>query len=401
MPLPTFLQALRRGMHRCLHRCLHQSLRRCGSLMLCMALAACGGGVSVGFGYTDYDDDDDRPHGPGQERPPGDTGVFLIAGGLCPQCGGSQDGSGSNARFDGPEGVVLAPDGNLYVAERNSATIRKVTPQGVAVTLAGGTGAIGSQDGAGSSARFNTPTRLEADADGNLYVTDTGNSTIREISPAGAVVTLAGAAGQCGSMDGNAGAARFCSPQGITLDRQGNLYVADTLNHTIRRIDRANNVTTIAGVAGSCGSSDGRGNAARFCEPQDIEVDEDGWLYVADTANSTIREISPSGEVRTLAGAAGQCGSADGPLAAARFCRAGGVTIDGAGNLFVADTGNGTIRRIDTRGTVSTVIGVAGSQNNVLGPLPGGLNAPRGIAVLGAGTLAATSQNLVLRLVPR
>jgi len=187
----------------------------------------------------------------------------------------------------------------------------------------------------------------------------------------------------------------------LSLDRQGNLYVADTLNHTIRRIDRANNVTTIAGVAGSCGSSDGRGNAARFCEPQDIEVDEDGYLYVADTVNSTIRGISPKGEVRTLAGVAGQCGSADGTLAAARFCRAAGLTIDGAGNLFVADTGNGTIRRIDTRGTVTTVIGVAGSQNNVLGPLPGGLNAPRGIAVTGAGTLAATSQNLVLKLVPR
>ncbi|MDB5748251.1 MAG: hypothetical protein JWP72_3099 [Massilia sp.] len=386
MSLPTFLRAV----------------RRLGPLMLCAALAACGGGVSVGLGYTDVDDDhDDKPHGPGPGQPPAETGVFLIAGGLCPQCGGSQDGSGSNARFDGPEGIVAAPDGNLYVAETNSATIRKVSPQGVAVTLAGSTGAIGSQDGAGSSARFNTPTRLEVDAGGNLYVTDTGNSTIRQVSAAGAVTTLAGAAGQCGSLDGNAGAARFCSPQGITLDRQGNLYVADTLNHTIRRIDRANNVTTIAGVAGACGSNDGRGNAARFCEPQDIEVDEDGWLYVADTANSTIREISPSGEVRTLAGAPGQCGSADGAVAAARFCRSAGLTIDGAGNLFVADTGNGTVRRIGTNGSVGTVIGVAGSQNNVLGPLPGGLNAPRGIAVLGAGTLVATTQHLVLKLVPR
>ncbi|MFC5458410.1 SMP-30/gluconolactonase/LRE family protein [Massilia niabensis] len=393
MPLPTVLQALRRSALRL--------SRRLGPLMLCAALAACGGGVSVGLGYTDFDDDDDRPHGPGPDRPPAETGVFLIAGGLCPQCGGSQDGSGSNARFDGPEGIVAAPDGNLYVAERNSATIRKVSEQGVAVTLAGIAGAIGSQDGAGSAARFNTPTRLEVDAGGNLYVTDTGNSTIRQISAAGAVTTLAGAPGQCSSLDGNGGAARFCSPQGITLDRQGNLYVADTLNHTIRRIDRANNVTTIAGVAGSCGSSDGRGNAARFCEPQDIEVDEDGWLYVADTANSTIREISPSGEVRTLAGAAGQCGSADGAPGAARFCRAAGLTIDGAGNLFVADTGNGTIRRIGTNGAVSTVTGVAGSQSNVLGPLPGGLNAPRGIAVLGANTLAATTQHLVLKLVPR
>jgi sugar lactone lactonase YvrE len=374
--------------------------RRIGPLMLCATLAACGGGVAVGFGYTDYDDDHhDRPNRP--DRPTAETGIFLIAGGLCPTCGGSLDGSGSSARFDGPDGIVSAPDGNLYVAEKNSATIRKVSTQGVATTFAGSVGAIGSSDGAGSGARFNAPTRIEADADGNVYVTDTGNSTIRKITAAGAVSTLAGAAGACGSADGDARTARFCSPQGIALDRQGNLYVADTLNHTIRRIDRANVVTTIAGAAGQCGSSDGRGGAARFCEPQDIDVDSAGYLYVADTANSTIREIAPNGEVRTIAGAAGQCGSADGTAGSARLCRAAGLTLDGTGNMYVADTGNGTIRRITVSNAVSTVIGVPGSQNNVLGPLPGGLNAPRGITALGAGTLAVTSQNLVLKLVPR
>jgi sugar lactone lactonase YvrE len=262
-------------------------------------------------------------------------------------------------------------------------------------------GAIGSADGAGTAARFNAPTRIEADPDGNLYVTDTGNSTIRKISAAGAVTTLAGAAGQCGSVDGDARNARFCSPQGITLDRQGNLYVADTLNHTIRRIDKANVVTTIAGAAGACGSSNGRGAAARFCEPQDIEVDNAGYLYVADTGNSTIREISPAGEVRTIAGAAGQCGSADGASTEARLCRAAGLTLDGTGNMYVADTGNGTVRRISISNAVSTVIGVAGTQNNVLGPLPGGLNAPRGITAFGTGALAVTTHNLVLKLVPR
>ena len=383
-------------------RLLRHPALRLGALLLSAALAGCGGGVSLGFGYVDYDDDyPDYPDRPGHGGSPSDPGIFLIAGGLCPTCGGSLDGSGSAARFDAPDGIVLGPDGNLYVAERNSGTIRKVSQQGVAVTVAGSAGATGSADGAGGAARFNAPTRLEADIDGNLYVTDTGNSTIRQVSASGAVTTLAGAAGQCGSVDGNAGNARFCNPQGITLDRDGNLYVADTANHTIRRIDRANNVITVAGVAGACGSADGRGAQARFCEPQDIKVDDDGYLYVADTANSTIREISPSGEVRTIAGAPGQCGSVDGQGASARFCRQAGLTIDGAGNLFVADTGNGTIRRIATSGEVNTVIGVAGAQNVVLGPLPGSLNAPRGITVLAAGSLAATSQNMVLRLVPR
>ena len=393
MRLPSFVPALRRH------------ARRLGPLVLCATLAACGGGVAIGFGYSDYDDDyHDKPDRPDHDRPNAETGIFLIAGGLCPTCSGSLDGSGSAARFNAPEGIVNAPDGNLYIAEKNSATIRRVSPQGVAVTFAGSVGAIGNSDGAGTAARFNSPTRIEADADGNLYLTDTGNSTIRRISAAGAVTTLAGAAGQCGSLDGDARTARFCSPQGITLDRQGNLYVADTLNHTIRRIDRANVVTTVAGVAGSCGSSDGRGGAARFCEPQDIEVDNAGYLYVADTGNSTIREIAPDGEVRTIAGAAGQCGSADGnggTTGSARLCRAAGLTLDGAGSLFVADTGNGTIRRINTANTVSTVAGVPGSQANVLGPLPGGLNAPRGLAAFGAGALALTSQHLVLKVVPR
>jgi sugar lactone lactonase YvrE len=372
--------------------------------LLCLGATGCGGDWEVEFGgHTHHHHDHDHHHHhdapPDQHADPApDSGLFLTAGDMC-GCGGSADGTGPTARFDGAEGIAADGNGNLYVAERNSSTIRKITPQAVVTTIAGAAGATGNADGAGAFARFDQPRRLAADQDGNVYVADTGNSTIRRVSSEGAVTTVAGRAGVCGSADGNGGGARFCAPQGIALDRHGNLYVTDTFNHTVRRVDAAGAVTTVAGAAGVCGSADGRGGAARFCQPGDIAVDADDNLYVADTANSTVRRITPAGDVRTVAGRAGDCGAADGSAVAARLCRPQGIAVDGAGDLFVADTGNATVRMITPDGAVSTVTGVPGRNEVVLGPLPGGLNVPLGIAVTGSGTLALTSDNLVLKLV--
>jgi sugar lactone lactonase YvrE len=336
---------------------------------------------------------------PVPQEPLKETGLFLIAGDLCAHCSTSADGTGSSARFNNPEGIAADQAGNLYVAERASSTIRKVTAQGVVTTLAGTTGAEGSADGTGAAARFRTPSRLEADQSGNLFVTDLGNSTIRKITPDGVVTTVAGTAGVCGTADGTGTAAQFCQPQGIAIDQSNNLYVTDTINHTVRKIDPAGVVTTLAGTAGVCGSADGLATAAQFCQPQDIAVDNLGNLYVADTANSTIRKITAAGLVTTLAGRAGECGTADGSGTAARFCLENGIAVDKAGNLFVADTGNSTIRKITAAGVVSTLAGVAGNSGNVLGPLPGGLDHPLGITVTDTNTLAVTSHNLVLKVV--
>ena len=149
------------------------------------------------------------------------------------------------------------------------------------------------------------------DGDGNSYVADTGNHTIRKISPAGLTSVLAGLPGVSGTLDGTGGAARFRSPRGVAVGPDGNVYVADTSGNTIRKIKPAGVVTTIAGAA-SQGSADGTGTAARFRAPAALTIDAAGNLYVADTNNHTIRKITPAAVVTTLAGTASSPGSSDG-----------------------------------------------------------------------------------------
>jgi hypothetical protein len=271
---------------------------------------------------------------------------------------GSADGTGSAARFNNPYGVAVDSAGNVYVADTDNYTIRKVTPAGVVTTLAGQPGTFGSADGTGSAARFNHPTGIAADGAGNLYVADYG--TIRKVAPVGVVTTLAGSAGNFGSMDGTGSAARFWGPSGVAVDSAGNVYVADSADSTIRKVTPAGVVTTLAG--GTFGSADGTGSAVQFNYPSAVAVDSAGNVYVADTDNDTIRKVTPAAVVTTLAGLAGygNWGSADGTGSAARFGAItappgagsdhvffgpGGVAVDDAGNLYVADTGNNTIRK--------------------------------------------------------
>ncbi|MDO8414123.1 MAG: hypothetical protein Q7S51_10080 [Gallionellaceae bacterium] len=296
---------------------------------------------------------------------------------------GSSDGSGAAAHFMNPYGIASDIAGNLYVADSSNHIIRKMTGAGLVTLFAGAAGVAGSTDGSGAASRFYYPHWIASDNAGNLYVADTDNHTIRKITPAGVVSTFAGTAGVAGNSDGSGAAASFNYPEGLTSDSAGNLYVVDRGNNTIRKITTAGLVSTFAGTAGVFGSSDGSGTAARFTSPYGLARDNAGNLYVADTGNSTIRKITTAGVVSTLAGMAGMVGSSDGSGAAARFENPYGITSDGVGNLYVADTGNSTIRKITATGAVTTVVGVAGQIGFAPGSLPGIIGYPLSLAIYG------------------
>ena len=312
---------------------------------------------------------------------------------------GSTDATGGSARFYEPEGIAVNSAGTLiYIADTWNHTIRQVTSAGAVTTLAGSAGNFGSNDGTGNSAQFYQPQGMAVDDSGNIYVGDTGNQTIRKVTALGAVTTLAGLAGNNGSTDGTGSSASFWNPQGVALDSSANLYVADSFNNTIRQVTPAGVVTTLAGTAGSLGSADGTGAAARFWQPQGVVVDSAGNVCVADGANGTIRRIASGAVVTTLAGSA-STGSADGTAGSARFYGPSGSAVDSAGNNYVADTENGTIRAITSAGVVSTLAGSAGNFGSTDASGGGArFYGPQAVAVGFAGNLyVADTANHTIR----
>ena len=311
---------------------------------------------------------------------------------------GSTDGFGAAARFSFASGITT--DGhNLYVADTYSQTIRMVgIAAGEVTTLAGTTGVPGSADGTGAAALFNNPKGITTDG-ANLYVADTENCTIRKVViSTGAVTTLAGTAGNFGSTDGIGVAARFYTPHDITTDGI-NLYVADTHNNAIRKIVISTGVvTTLADSAMTSGAADGTGTAARFNFVSGITTDGTN-LYVADSRNNTIRQIAiATGDVTTLAGTVGVSGSTDGIGSAARFSHSQGITTDGS-NLYVTDNANLTIRKIAiSTGEVSTLAGRAGVPDTADGyGTAARFFSPRGITADGS-TLYVTDMGAIRKI---
>jgi hypothetical protein len=296
----------------------------------------------------------------------------------------SLDGETPRARFSEPFGVAAAADGTVYVSDAGGADrIRRVTPDGFVVTIAGWRS--GFADGVGPEARFSTPSALALDVDGTLYVADTGNNAIRRITPDGRVTTYAGD-GTPGYRDGAATSAQFNGPIGIAIDRDGRVIVADTYNDRIRIIDRAGTVATLAGGGGGPGWTDGPAPTAQFHTPSGVAVLPSGDVIIADTGNGAIRTIS-RGVVTTPPWT-----SVEGLL------RPVGIAADATGDVYVTDD-RGRIVEISRAGAVRTLAGSSPGFRDGTGA-DAQFRAPTGVAIAGPGHLVvADSRNALVRSV--
>jgi sugar lactone lactonase YvrE len=302
--------------------------------------------------------------------------------------GGYLDGNGTGAEFSNPQGLAMDAAGNIYVSDSFNNRIRKIATDGTVTTIAGN-GTAGYVDSAdGASAEFYAPAGLTVDGQGNIYVADYGNNVIRKITTAGAVSTYAGN-GVAAYVDGAAvNVAAFSGPSGVALDAQGNLYVADRNNNMIRKITAAGVVSRIAGIttAGYVNTTVDVSNSVygAFKKPVGVVVDAQGNIYVADGGNSAIRQITPAGVITTIAGGPGQ---------SALIGDAAALCIDGSGNLFISDAAGRIIELTSTR----TLYYLAGTSA-VFGYADGSgtdakFNSPRGIAVNTAGDIYVADQN--------
>ncbi|MGH2607822.1 MAG: hypothetical protein ACRDHF_01925 [Tepidiformaceae bacterium] len=306
--------------------------------------------------------------------------------------GGFQDGAVDAALFDRPVGLARDPDGNLLIADAGNRRIRLLTSAGDVRTIAG-TGTDGTTDGPGMSAEFRDPVDVAVGPDGTIYVVDGGSDTIRAVDAAGSVRTVAGidyvycttdtkSDGPTTNpptpppgcpdryegrfRDGPAHQAIFNQPSSIVVGANGDIFVADSGNHAVRKIDQTGSVTTVAGN-GTPGYKDGPASDARFIAPVDLAMDADGNLYLTEQGHR-VRRISKVGVVTTVAGLRKEYGGGynDGSSTEAEFNGPAGLAIDQNGIIYVSDSQNQRIRRIDGQGNVTTVAG-NGEQGFALG----------------------------------
>lgn len=314
------------------------------------------------------------------------TTLSLVAGSATEA--GNVDAGGAAARFGDPVGIAADSDGNLYVADRGNCSIRKVDAEGTVTTVAGSALRCLSRDGDAGTAGFATLTAIAASPDGRLYATD--GLAVREILPGGAVRTIA-------TLDTatvvSASEIPFFYGSGIAVDGLANVVVANAIG--IRKISPSGVVSMIDGAARLDNIASVLGSHA--FRQQGLAATRDGTVYVGDFA-STISRIDPGVSRRALAGLSGGIGYADGLASAARFDHVVALTLDAAGNLYAADAGNNLIRKMTPERMVTTVAGTLGATTLKLGDAPGALPALAGLTGDGRGKLYALSGHAVVKI---
>ena len=311
-------------------------------------------------------------------------------------------------QLSNPQSVALDGAGNLYIADTGNHRIHKVDSAGVISTVAGsGTAGFSGDSSAATAAQLNTPADVAPDGAGNLYITDRGNERIRKVDSAGVISTVAGSGTAGFSGDGGAAtAAQLNEPYGVAVDSSGNLYIAEWNNNRIRKVNSAGVISTVAGTGTAGFSGDGgAATAAQLSNPQDVALDAAGNLYIADVNNNRIRKVNSAGVISTVAGTGTAGFSGDGGAAtSAQLHWPRGVALDGAGNLYIVDNNNHRIRKVDSSGSISTVAGTgtAGYSGDGGAATSAQLSNPRGVALDGAGNLyiADTSNNRIRKVGP-
>ncbi len=352
-------------------------------LGLLATLLACGGGSSSPSSPL-------APQGP---PVPSITKATTVAG-INGQSG-TLEGALDYAQLKLPNGLALDSKGNLFVADETAHVIRRITPQGLNTIFAGGANASGHEDGLGADARFHGPVGLAIDTADNLYVAEYQSCTIRKITPTGQVSTLAGQLA-AGFADGQGSSASFDHPVGLAIDTTGNLYVADANNKRIRKVTPGGLVSTVAGT-GVAGFTDGPVAAATLDRPYGVAVAPDGTIYFTEMWGHLVRRVT-QGQVQTVAGTAGSQGARDGRGAAARFHSPLGLSVDAAGAVYVADGANDTLRKVLPDGTTTTVAGQAGTSGYGTGPVASvRLNGPLGCLVSGRGVYVSFQGSYVIQ----
>ncbi|MCP4702198.1 MAG: hypothetical protein GY862_35865 [Gammaproteobacteria bacterium] len=314
-------------------------------------------------------------------------------------------GSGAQAAVNQPFGLAADDAGNLYIADTLNNRIRKLNSAGIITTIAGsGTGGYGGDGGPAADANINYPYDIAIDNAGNVYIADTVNSRIRKIDAAGTITTAAGnGTPGFGGDGGPAASAQLNYPHALAFS-DDNLYIADTFNSRIRKMDGSGNISTIAGTENMGFSGDGGpATGAQLKNPEGIAVDDAGVLYISDTGNNCIRKVSADGIITTIAGTSVAGKSGDGGLATdAQLDKPRGIELDNAGNLYIADSGNHQIRRINTVGIISTVAGkgFTGTNDYDVAASLAELNIPSDVAIAGEDTLyiAEAANNRVVKL---